>query len=39
MAGLWMQDWVGIQHLKEGDRLMWNWQLNNERYPNWNESV
>jgi alpha-glucosidase (family GH31 glycosyl hydrolase) len=25
--------------LEEGDRLIWNWQLNNERYPNWTESV
>lgn len=28
LAALWMQDWVGLASFKEGDRLLWNWQLN-----------
>ena len=38
MAGLWMQDWVGTKKFDEAERLLWNWQLNKEHYPKWNES-
>ena len=25
MVALWMQDWVGLANLNEGQRLLWNW--------------
>ena len=33
VAGVWLQDWVGLQHSWDGDRLIWNWELNNDHYP------
>jgi len=30
-----MQDWVGTFKFPEGVRLLWNWQLNNQHYPDW----
>ena len=32
-----MQDWVGTFKFPEGVRLLWNWQLNYNTYPKWNE--
>jgi hypothetical protein len=32
-TGIWLQDWVGLQHSWDGDRLIWNWELNNDHYP------
>jgi alpha-glucosidase len=29
LAGLWLQDWVGLRNAYDGDRLLWNWQLDN----------
>ncbi len=31
--GIWLQDWVGLQHSWDGDRLIWNWELNMDHYP------
>lgn len=31
--GIWLQDWVGLQHSWDGDRLIWNWELNKDHYP------
>ena len=31
--GIWLQDWVGLQHSWDGDRLIWNWELNVDHYP------
>lgn len=39
MVGLWMQDWVGQKQFDEGVRLLWNWQLNREHYPEWDRMV
>jgi alpha-glucosidase len=39
MVGVWMQDWVGLYNFTEGQRLMWNWQLNREWYPQWDRMV
>jgi len=39
LAGVWLQDWVGLQHSWDGDRLIWNWELNKDWYPNWNKMV
>lgn len=39
LVGVWLQDWVGRRHSWDGDRLIWNWQLNDDLYPNWMEMV
>jgi sulfoquinovosidase len=39
IAAVWMQDWVGTKEFPEGVRLMWNWKLNREFYPNWDEMI
>ncbi len=33
IAGVWLQDWVGIRHSWDGDRLIWNWEVNSDWYP------
>jgi len=38
MVAVWMQDWVGTKKFIEGTRLLWNWQLNKQVYPKWEES-
>ena len=39
LAAVWLQDWVGSRTTDFGDRLQWNWTLNTERYPEWDELV
>lgn len=39
LAGVWLQDWVGLRHSWDGDRLIWNWELNKDWYPSWDEMV
>lgn len=34
-----MQDWVGQHTFEEGTRLLWNWQLNLNQYPEWHKMV
>lgn len=33
ISGLWCEDWVGLRHTTFGARLFWDWQANEERYP------
>lgn len=33
VAGIWAQDWEGINITSFGQRLRWNWVWNAERYP------
>ncbi|MGU3576175.1 alpha-glucosidase [Brucellaceae bacterium C25G] len=33
VSGLWCEDWVGLRHTSFGARLFWDWQANEERYP------
>ncbi|GMH93105.1 hypothetical protein TrST_g13721 [Triparma strigata] len=35
IKGLWLQDWAGLHHSYDGDRLQWNWRLSNDQYPRW----
>ena len=35
LAGVWLQDWVGLRHGSDGDRLIWNWEINYDWYPGW----
>ena len=37
MVGLWLQDWAGLHHSYDGDRLQWNWKVSDEQYPDWND--
>lgn len=39
IVGIWLQDWVGIRHAFDGDRLQWNWRLNEEYYSSWESMV
>jgi hypothetical protein len=40
MSAIWLQDWVGMRHSPiDGDRLIWNWELNPDQYPHWHKMV
>jgi alpha-glucosidase len=39
IAAFWLQDWVGQRKTSFGKQLWWNWELDNERYPNWDNLV
>lgn len=39
LAAVWLQDWVGQRSTSFGDRLWWNWTLDTERYPGWDQLV
>jgi alpha-glucosidase len=39
IAAFWIQDWCGQITTPAGKQLMWNWQLNEEHYPGWDELV
>ena len=35
VQALWLQDWAGLHHSYDGDRLQWNWRLSEKSYPDW----
>jgi len=35
VTGVWLQDWVGNRKVPFGTRLWWDWQRDEERYPDW----
>ncbi len=37
LSGFWLQDWVGQRRTTFGKQLWWNWELDNDRYPNWDQ--
>ncbi len=40
LVGVWMQDWVGTATFGSGgERLLWNWELNYNQYPDWNSML
>jgi alpha-glucosidase len=39
VAGIWAQDWEGINMTSFGQRLRWDWVWNKERYPGLDEAV
>jgi len=39
IAGLWLQDWVGVRTTFAGTQLWWNWRLDESYYPRWHELV
>lgn len=39
VAAYWLQDWVGQRQIGFGSQLWWNWELDRDRYPRWEELV
>jgi alpha-glucosidase len=39
IAAFWLQDWVGRRQTLIGSQLWWNWELDEQRYPGWDELV
>lgn len=39
IAGLWIQDWAGKRVDSFGSRVLWNWELDEVFYPNWEKRV
>jgi sulfoquinovosidase len=39
LAAVWIQDWSGQRTTDFGQRLQWNWTLDEQRYPGWDELV
>ena len=39
IAGFWLQDWVGKRQTAFGSQLWWNWELDRDRYPDWDGLV
>jgi len=35
ISGVWIQDWVGQRTSSFGKQLWWNWELDTERYHDW----
>ena len=35
VAALWLQDWVGQRETGFGTQLWWNWELDEDHYPDW----
>jgi alpha-glucosidase (family GH31 glycosyl hydrolase) len=36
VAAFWLQDWVGQRRTSFGTQLWWNWELDEDHYPDWN---
>ncbi len=39
LSAVWLQDWVGNRAVGFGQRLWWDWQLDRQRYPDWEGMV
>jgi alpha-glucosidase len=39
ISAFWLQDWVGQRTTSFGKQLWWNWEVDNDRYPNWDNMV
>ncbi|XP_078428763.1 uncharacterized protein LOC144701004 isoform X1 [Wolffia australiana] len=39
ISAFWLQDWVGQRQTIIGSQLWWNWELDGDRYPSWEELV
>lgn len=37
VSAFWLQDWVGQRETSFGKQLWWNWELDADRYPGWDE--
>ena len=39
LGAVWLQDWVGQRVTTFGKQLWWNWTLDKQRYPQWDQLV
>ncbi len=39
LAGVWLQDWCGQRRSAFGSQLWWNWRLDRDIYPRWEDMV
>ena len=39
ISAFWLQDWVGQRTTSFGKQLWWNWEVDEDRYPRWEELV
>lgn len=39
ISAFWLQDWVGQRKTSFGSQLWWNWEVDYDRYPNWEALV
>ncbi|MFB9949528.1 alpha-glucosidase [Rhizobium puerariae] len=39
VSGLWCEDWVGSRQTSFGSRLFWDWQANDQRYPDLRQRI
>eukprot|EP00930_Biecheleria_cincta_P085615 TRINITY_DN749_c0_g1_i1.p1 TRINITY_DN749_c0_g1~~TRINITY_DN749_c0_g1_i1.p1 ORF type:complete len:804 (+),score=100.83 TRINITY_DN749_c0_g1_i1:67-2412(+) len=39
IAGFWLQDWVGKRKTAIGSQLWWNWEVDQDQYPGWDDLV
>ena len=39
VAAFWLQDWVGQRRTVVGKQLWWNWELDRDHYPHWEDLV
>jgi alpha-glucosidase (family GH31 glycosyl hydrolase) len=37
VAAFWLQDWVGQRETSFGTQLWWNWELDEDQYPGWDQ--
>jgi alpha-glucosidase len=37
VAAVWLQDWVGQRETNFGIQLWWNWELDEDHYPGWDQ--
>ena len=35
LAAFWLQDWIGARKTAAGHQLWWNWEVDDETYPEW----
>ncbi|CAN7678237.1 alpha-glucosidase [Pararhizobium sp. LjRoot238] len=39
VSALWCEDWVGLRQTSFGARLFWDWQANEDRYPDLRQRI
>ena len=39
VSAFWRQDWVGRRQTSFGSQLWWNWELDRDRYPGWEDLI
>ena len=39
ISSLWIQDWIGRRNTFIGQRLLWQWTLDEDLYPNWSKFI